>query len=465
MATLPGSDSQFGPRDYVMEAEKTGLEGKAFLHYIQEEEEKRHAELQQYYADRERQRKERRRREAEKRKPEQQEQDKGSMLASVYSARGPHFPFPQFVDGRDNVDSFVQRFENWATQVELPRNHWSARLGNTLSRAALDVFTSLPPNSQLDYDILRKALLARYNLTEGNRKKFQESDREAKKETLLQFMCKLNDHFDRWVFQSGVSQDYEGLKWLMVKEQFLSKCSRELATFVREHALKDNNDLVAHVSLYLEAKGLSMISSPNQGAFTGQPVSKSRVDGYIMKREGGDRRTTTGPPPPRCFRCNRVGHRAARCPFAQQRSGTDRPRERPYTARAAAAGEEELGMDDVIAEPPGDDRLRDSYGLLERQAGYPERNFPVILCTGVVATTAKGRPTLVEGKVGGRKVNVLRDTGCTTVIVKAAHVKNSEYTGKPIRIRLLIEQQHLDASLNKFKGFTEIRGRGRREIW
>jgi len=283
-----------------MEAEKMGIEGEAFLHYIQEQERIRRDELQQYYADRERQRKEqvrqrkdRRRREAEEQKSERQ--DQGLVLPSVYSVRGPHLPFPQFVDGRDNIDSFVRRFENWATQVELPRQHWSAHLGNTLSGVALDVFTHLPPSSQLDYNVLKRALLARYNLTEeGYRKKFRESDQEAQKETPLQFMCRLNDCFDRWVLQSGVSHDYEGLKWLMVKEQFLNKCGKGLATFVRERAPKDSDELVTHVGLYLEARGLSTINSANQGASSSQPASRNRVDDRAAPRTEGNRRPPTG---------------------------------------------------------------------------------------------------------------------------------------------------------------------------
>lgn len=169
-----------------------------------------------------------------------------------------------------------------------------------------------------------------------------------------------------------------------------------------------------------------------------------------MKREGEVLHSITRPPPPRCFRyswCNHTGHWVVMCPFVQQKSGTDRPWERPYTARSADAEAEELGMDDVMyeawqdpiwrADPTEIDRLWDLHRLSERHAVYPRRKLPVILCAGIGATTAKCRLTLVKGRVGCKKVNVLRGTGCTTVIVKAAYVKDSEYTGRPVRIRLL----------------------------
>lgn len=150
---------------HVIEAEKIGLEREAFLHSKQEQEKMRRDELQQCYADRERQQtammRERKDRRIEEQKSERQEQDKGPMLAGVHSVRGPYLPSPQLIDGRDNIDSVMRRFEDWATQGEFPCKHWSDHLGNTLSRAALDIFTHLPPSSQLDYGELKKAILVR----------------------------------------------------------------------------------------------------------------------------------------------------------------------------------------------------------------------------------------------------------------------------------------------------------------
>ncbi|XP_037774704.1 uncharacterized protein LOC119571495 [Penaeus monodon] len=317
-------------------------------------------------------------------------------------------------------------------------------------------------------NVLKRALLARYNLTEeGYRKKFRESDQEAQKETPLQFMCRLNDCFDRWVLQSGVSHDYEGLKWLMVKEQFLNKCAR-----IRGHR---------HLSL---PPGIELMIALRRG--------QKGIDDHPLE---------------------------LRLPDA---SG----------ATVSGTGQQ--------------DAPRHNRGI----GDLDSRSSPVTLYAGVGTTAGKGRLNLVEGKVGGRKVNVLRDTGCTTVIVKAKYVRDSEYTGAPVRIKLLdntvrrawpvriwidtpylqgqvnglcmpnliadliigeipgagppeqtnqvagaattraaarrqretlktpasspctslnkaelVKQQHLDITLNRFRKLTEVRGKGRREIW
>lgn len=60
----------------------------------------------------------------------------------------------------------------------------------------------------------------------------------------------------------------------MVKEQFLSKYGKELSKFVHEHVPKDSSELVAHVSLYLEARGMSTINTTNQEVSTSQSISQ-----------------------------------------------------------------------------------------------------------------------------------------------------------------------------------------------
>lgn len=57
----------------------------------------------------------------------------------------------------------------------------------------------------------------------------------------------------RWTEHSEITQDFDGLKGLLVKEQFLAVVSRELSIFLRERAPKDLQELTKLAETYMEA--------------------------------------------------------------------------------------------------------------------------------------------------------------------------------------------------------------------
>ena len=50
---------------------------------------------------------------------------------------------PGFVDGKDNLDSYLLRFERYATVAGWERSDWATRLSPLLSGRALDVYFGL----------------------------------------------------------------------------------------------------------------------------------------------------------------------------------------------------------------------------------------------------------------------------------------------------------------------------------
>ena len=77
---------------------------------------------------------------------------------------------------------------------------------------------------------------------EGFRKRFYNCKPESG-ESPQQFITRLDSYLMRWVELAKTSQDFDGLKSLLVKEQYLAVVSRELAIFLRERAPKDFQEL------------------------------------------------------------------------------------------------------------------------------------------------------------------------------------------------------------------------------
>ena len=151
---------------------------------------------------------------------------------------------PSFADGKDNMDSYLKRFERFATNAKWPKEEWATNLSTLLQGKALDVYSRLSSTEALDYDKLCDALLKRYQLTEeGFRQKFRTSKQEVG-ETAGQFVVRLTNYLSRWMELGKVDETYEGLKDLILREQFLTVSNRNLVLFLKERKIKSIKEMV-----------------------------------------------------------------------------------------------------------------------------------------------------------------------------------------------------------------------------
>ena len=71
------------------------------------------------------------------------------------------------------MDSFLLRFERYAEAQHWDKSDWALSLCALLRGKALDVFALMSKTEALDYNVLKTALLRRYELTDdGFKKKF-----------------------------------------------------------------------------------------------------------------------------------------------------------------------------------------------------------------------------------------------------------------------------------------------------
>ena len=113
-----------------------------------------------------------------------------------------------FVDGKDNLDSYLFRLERYATVAGWERSGWATRLSPSLSGRALDIYSGLSDEQARDYDKLRKALLQRYDFTEqGYRERFRGAMPEGQ-ESPSQFIVRISNYFDKWVELAGGEKNF-----------------------------------------------------------------------------------------------------------------------------------------------------------------------------------------------------------------------------------------------------------------
>ena len=362
---------------------------------------------------------------------------------------------PSFTDGKDDLDSYLLRFERYATVAEWNRDSWATHLSALLSGNALDVYSRLSQEEALCYDRLKTALLNRYNYTEhGYKQRFREAKPEGF-ETPGQFIVRLKNYLCKWIELSEVTKSFEGVVDLMVREQFGNACSKELSVYLTERKPKTIEELADIADRYLVAhnKKLSSRSAP------------SRKEDGRPKELGG-----AGDAALRCFSCQDYGHKAADCRVRAtgSRRTWEANRGRKYCQRCRESGHDATDCrarlrGQGLQFPDGNARSKPPVhhvgcGIpVKNSAGIPEdrghteqqsklENYPSssdekqwlelrdgskvkILNAACLDKVDKNQMPVVTGLVGETPVEVLRDTGCSGVIVKKALVKEQQLTG------------------------------------
>ena len=72
---------------------------------------------------------------------------------------------PSFVDGKDDLDAYLQRFERFAATAKWEKTGLASKRSALLCRRALEVYSRLSEEGAQDYDRVKLALLKRYDIT------------------------------------------------------------------------------------------------------------------------------------------------------------------------------------------------------------------------------------------------------------------------------------------------------------
>ena len=161
---------------------------------------------------------------------------------------------PAFKEGKDEMDSYLLRFERYATAQKWEPDTWATGLSALLQGKALDVYALMPKEDALNYDKLKVALLKRYELTEEGFKRKCKKCRPENGETFQQFTTRMKSYFTRWIDMASIEKSYEGLQDLILREQLTFICNRDLELFLREREPKSLEQASKLADQYKEAR-------------------------------------------------------------------------------------------------------------------------------------------------------------------------------------------------------------------
>ena len=336
---------------------------------------------------------------------------------------------PCFVEGKDSIDSYLARFEAYAASMKWPRESYALCLSALITGKALDVYSRLPQALTNNYDYLKDALLTKYELTSDDFRKRFFSNRQMSNETAPQFMGKLEHWLNRWVSLSHTEETFEGIRELLLREQFLATCNRDLAVFLREQTVVDRDAMMEMAKRFALAHStaLSPSSGEKDSAKVGLPIpNDASRNGRFSPRNNLRYNSRSNI---KCFLCDKPGHIARNCRHGRPQSSTSTRLEKPHERVNCNAGvfvspsdKSSVGNAGVLVAPNHECSIHKAGAQLKCGCFLPAAGYACV-------KDCKNLP-ICDGSVGGTPVKILRDSGCNGVIVRKSLVRPSEFTGQ-----------------------------------
>ena len=274
----------------------------------------------------------------------------------------------------------------------------------------------------MNYAKVKEALSKRYRLTEdGFRSKFRDSD-PLTGESPGQFITRLRNYLDRWMEMAHVDREFEALYDMMVKEQFVKKCSSDLSVYLKEKSFKNLEEMADQAKRFLIAHNKEMATKRNQNhptVTTGPANPNQRVvkECFNCHRKGHVKtkcRDQGGGKEVRCAKCSRYGHEAPNCRIIKGVVGFLTTRRKPtYKIEKIIPVKEQNAKEMTIKED-------ESYKV------KPQEEKKEV----IEDKTIDEKMQVIYTKVGGKLVSTLRDTGCSTICVNSNLVKDDQLTGE-----------------------------------
>ena len=369
--------------------------------------------------------------------------------------RSPKLPY--FDEHTDKMDSYVTRFESYALSNKWDPSMWASYLSALLKGRALEVFVRLSRDDQSDYGQIKEALLTNFDLTERSfRKKFRDC-RPEKAETFRQFSGRLASYLDKWLGLAKVEKTYEAVCDFLARDQFLDCCSHELYLYLKPKPFKALGELAHEADLFADArggvpgcvaKGHRETKSQVQHNYGNQVDRKSNISCKICGKahqthncwHNKSKRVSAGTEIASSAEFNSPNQggkwqnrgrnwNRGRNNYRRNQSAPGRNSNRNYNNDKVDHQVNFCKIDnkssDVGKGPAKVSSPHSSSKVLPRKDSKGTCHFP------------RSRLPRAVGTVNGKEVRVLRDTGCTGVVVRRSLVSDGQMLNKQSGVTLI----------------------------
>ena len=363
------------------------------------------------------------------------------------------------------MDSYLTRFESYALSNKWDPSMWASYLSALLKGRALEVFVRLSRDDQSDNGQIKEALLTNFDLTERSfRKKFRDC-RPEKAETFRQFSGRLASYLDKWLGLAKVEKTYEAVCDFLALDQFLVCCSHELYLYLKPKTFKALGELAHEADLFADArggvpgcvtKGHRETKSQVPHNYGNQVDRKSNISCKICGKahqthncwHNKSKRVSAGTEIASSAEFNSPNQggkwqnrgrnwNRGRNNYRRNQSAPGRNSNRNYNNDKV---DHQANFCKVKGEQSTDKGVHSVYHAKMHDPIDNYKENPHKDSKGTCYFLRSRLPTAV-GTVNGKEVRVLRDTGCTGVVVRRDLVSDEQMLGKELDVTLINETQ------------------------
>jgi len=353
-----------------------------------------------------------------------------ALNLSVNAHRIHKSPMPKmdrFDESRDRIDSYIARFENYASTTTWDEVEKANAFSCYLVGVPLDIYHALAPGQQKNFSAIKQELLKHYKISEASYRSRFFNSRCKKDESVTQFVARISEYFDRWMEYHKAAEDAKIMREVIIRHQFSHSASEGLNTFLGEHEVSNLANTTKLAERYHEYHKDALIVEHNDkskkssnGGKRNKDKSSFKTNRDLMclncKRSG---HVTKNCPKKdafiRCFNCNELGHRINNC---------------PKNSKVASAAENHCGND-------GGSQVGLAC-LMDRVQRLEESLLPQISATQVqIENKLPHNLHVLQSLVGDHEVPCMRDSGCTTAVVARKHVNPTQYIGRSCSLKMI----------------------------
>ncbi|XP_040062649.2 uncharacterized protein LOC120837396, partial [Ixodes scapularis] len=310
----------------------------------------------------------------------------------------------------EDVGLFLVNFERTCEKLSFAPETWPQRLLTLLPCEAAEVVARLNTRDADDYDKVKSSLLKRYRLSaEAFRQRFRNASKKSS-EGYSEFAYALKTNLIEWLKSEEVYESRDKVVECVCLEQFFRSIPQSVKLWVQDRVGVDSVERAAELA-----------------------------------EEYATRRKLSGEE-------SEPGRSDQRKPFQQGNGSREKRPEKPETGRKVP----EKSGDPSNGDPSNEDEARKSQkGQFEARKPFlcyncQEPGHTAARCNKprVVFSYVSGsdrdlellRPYLHELQVNGKPCRVLRDSAATMDVVHPSYVTTSDFTGKVVWIKQLLER-------------------------